>query len=80
MKIFLQKSIKLFISLTTGTAREYLEEEIFPVLLPALEEMLQAAKKNDVLKVIIMMVHAIEANKYLKKSRHEFIWCKVDHL
>lgn len=33
-----------------STAKEYLEKEVFPTLLPALEEMLQAAKDNDVLK------------------------------
>ena len=34
-----------------GSAKEYLEKEIFPVLLPALDKMLRAAVENDVLKV-----------------------------
>ena len=46
-----------------GSAKEYLEKEIFPTLLPALEEMLQTAKDNDVLKVnIIKNVLSISAD------------------
>ena len=51
---------------TLGTAKEYLEKEVFPTLLPALEEMLQAAKDNDVLKVNIYSLKTSKDNDALQ--------------
>ena len=48
------------------TAKEYLEKEVFPTLLPALEEMLQAAKDNDVLKVNIYSLKTSKENDALQ--------------
>ena len=39
--------------LTTGSPREYLEAYVFPVLLPAIEQMLIAAKENKVFEVCL---------------------------
>ena len=36
-----------------GSPREYLEAYVFPVLLPAIEQMLTAAKENKVFEVCL---------------------------
>lgn len=41
----------IFWFIVAGSPREYLEHYVFPILLPALEEMLRQAKKEKCLEV-----------------------------
>ena len=45
--------INFLIFIITGSPREYLEAYVFPVLLPAIEQMLIAAKENKVFEVCL---------------------------
>ena len=46
----------VLIVLITGSPREYLEAYMFPVLLPAIEQMLKAAKENKVFEVCLQVI------------------------
>ena len=53
LDVFLLTFLFCFL-LITGSPREYLEAYLFPVLLPAIEQMLKAAKENKVFEVCLL--------------------------